>query len=80
MVTENRFYRKTHQQKRNLAVSQTVCKDGFTVEMPASCYNKISGMMKKTVLKDYTGHWTQEKVDVLVKKHGAVIISKKEAV
>ena len=80
MITRNEFYRQTHQQKRNLAVSQTVCKDGFTVKMPASCYNKTSGMMKKAVLKDYVGHWTQEKVDVLVKKHGAIILEKKEAV
>ena len=79
MIIRNEFYRQTHQTKRNLAVSQTVCKDGFTVEMPASCYNKMSGMMKKAVLRDYVGHWTQEKVDLLVRKHGAIIIEAKES-
>ena len=79
MIERNQFYRQTNQKHRNLATAQTVSKDGYTVELPATCFKKATGLMKVSVLKDVVGHWDKERVDKLVKKHGARIIVAKES-
>ena len=78
-VEHNKFYRKTNQKKRSLATSQIVCKDGFRVELPATCFNKTTGLIKASVYKDYVGHWNKERVDHLIEKYGAILLKAKES-
>ena len=78
MIERNQFYRQTNQKKRNLAAAQVVSKDGYTLELPAACFKKTTGLMKGSVLKDVIGHWNEERVNRLVNKYGARIIVAKE--
>ena len=79
MIERNQFYRQTNQKRRDLATAQTVRKDGYIVELPATCFKKATGLMKGSVLKDVVGHWNKERVDRLVNKYGARIIAEKES-
>lgn len=71
----NVFGAMTHQPKpRSLAVAQVIRKNGFAVLMPARCFYKTSGLMKKSVLRDVVGPWNKSKVDKLVRVHGAQVL------
>lgn len=71
----NVYGRMTNQPKpRSLAVAQVIRKNGFAVLMPAKCFYKTSGLMKKSVLKDVVGPWNKSKVDKLVRAYGAQVL------
>ena len=74
MIIKNRFYRQTNQKQRNLAAAQVVSKDGYRVELPAACFNKATGLMKSSVLKDVVGHLNEEQVQNLVKTYTATVL------
>jgi hypothetical protein len=75
MIQRNYFYRQTNGKKaRSLAASQIVSKDGYRVELPATCFT-ARGLMKPVVLKDVVGHWDKDKVEQLVAKHHAVLLA-----
>ena len=74
MITRNKFYRQTHQQKRDLATAQVVSKDGYRVELTATCFQKATGLMKPAVLKHVAGHWNEEKIQYLIKHYGATLL------
>ena len=79
MIQKNQFFRQTNQPKpRSLAASQVVCKNGYRVEIPASCFYKTSGLPKKSVLKYLIGAWNKEHVDYLVKHFSVRILSESE--
>ena len=78
MIERNKFYRQTHQKKRDLASSQTICKDGFRIELPAECFKKNTGLMKACILKHVIGKWNKERVQYLVDHYGAVLMDNAE--
>lgn len=70
----NIFGKSNQPKPRSLAVAQVIRKNGFAVLMPAYCFYKTSGLMKKAVLKDVVGAWNQDRVDKLVRVHGAQLL------
>ena len=65
---------KNYQSPRSLATAQVIRKNGFAVLLPADCFYKTSGLMKKAVLKDVVGAWNKERVDKLVRVYGAQLL------
>lgn len=78
MIQRNRFYCQTNQKKKSLASPQIVSKDGYRVELPATCFKKANGFIKANVFKAIVGHWDKEKVQYLVSHFGAVLLSDAE--
>ena len=74
----NIFGTSSQPKPRSLAVAQVIKKNGFAVLLPAHCFYKTSGLMKKAVLKDVVGAWNKERVDKLVRVHGAQLLESKE--
>ena len=70
---ENVYGRMTHQVKRDKAVPMTIRRDGYEVNLPASCFYKASGRMKTGVIKDVIGKFTDAHVARLMEKYGATV-------
>lgn len=76
MIQRNLFYRQTNDQKpRSLAASQIVCKNGYKVLIPETCFYKTTGLPKRSVLRHLLGAWDKEQVEYLAKHFGATVLS-----
>lgn len=71
------YGRKTHQVKRSKATPMTIKKNGFCIELPENCFNKTTGRMKISVLKNVIGNLSDDKLAFLRAK-GAIINKIKE--
>lgn len=68
----NVYGRRSNQKHRSKATPMTIKKCGLQIELPENCFNKTTGRLKISVLKNVIGNLTDEKLAFLREK-GAII-------
>lgn len=73
----NVYGKRSNQKHRSKATPMTIKKCGFHIELPENCFNKTTGRLKISVLKNVIGDLTDAKLAFL-RENGAIIKKIKE--